>query len=72
MATLEAFREVLGTNNATGIGSSRLINGPVPTEEVCISHALMKSSNEPINGTDSKFFVNRDSRKVINQARIEF
>jgi len=32
----------------------------------------MKSSNEPINGTDSNFFVNRDSRKVINQARIEF
>ena len=35
----------------------------------------MKSNNEHINGTDSKFFVNRDnrdSRKVINQARIEF
>ena len=71
MATLEAFREVFGTNKATGIGSPKSITWPVPTEEVCISHALMKSTKVAINGTDSIFFANRDNRRVINEARTD-
>ena len=71
VATLEAFREVFVTNKATGIGSPKSITWPVPTEEVCISHALMKSTKVAINGTDSIFFANRDNRRVINEARTD-